>query len=407
MKATPRRVLTLCFFCGSLVILITIMCRIHIHISLADETDAFETRRNMAITNSYGNRPLIAVGLKTGRETLHARVPMQLLTFLNGHDAFLLLGDAPGHAVGTVPMHDILANAYEEAERAVNTSGGLMERPFGNGKVPVDLEPSGGSRLARRGTVADPTKDMVKSGQDEWSGGWILDAHKNLPGLKLLFKSFPHADWFLMIDDDTHVFLHNLQHSLSKIDANKPHYFGQMNRFKGCDGVGEYGLGPNFAQGGTGIVLSRGAMERVMEIIDDCTVRYRECWAGDIRVGLCLRDAGIPITPFPGFHGLPPTKDFVFPTDPCEVPHTFHHALPLQMQMLYETDLAARPGPSSMADFYARFQPRSGVYPDTDRPGADFATGKLGNAQDCEDKCLELPRRVSGGSCWTNEWCAP
>ncbi|KAJ3240204.1 hypothetical protein HDU77_011167 [Chytriomyces hyalinus] len=97
---------------------------------------------------------------------------------------------------------------------------------------------------------------------------------KNLPGLKLVYKKYPNVDWYLMIDDDSYVMMDNLKMHLQKLDPNKKHYIGKMNRFKGCDGVSEYGTGPHFAQGGAGIVISRGAMVAMMENIDDCIVRY-------------------------------------------------------------------------------------------------------------------------------------
>ncbi|KAJ3307523.1 hypothetical protein HDU76_004597 [Blyttiomyces sp. JEL0837] len=45
---------------------------------------------------------------------------------------------------------------------------------------------------------------------DESSQGWKLDAHKNLPGLQILYQRFPDADWYLMIDDDSYMFFDNL-----------------------------------------------------------------------------------------------------------------------------------------------------------------------------------------------------
>ncbi|KAJ3222061.1 hypothetical protein HDU81_010155 [Chytriomyces hyalinus] len=191
-------------------------------------------------------------------------------------------------------MTDVLLGAYEESQKVVDAAGGLKNRTaafeaYQKALTMAELEDelkkrseaASKGRLAKRGSMGlglDPAKDRVKSGEEDWSGGWALDAHKNLPGLKLIYKRFPNVDWYLMIDDDSYVMMDNLKMHLQQLDPNKKHYIGQMNRFKGCDGVKEYGTGPHFAQGGAGIVISRGAMVAMMENIDDCIVRYKDCW---------------------------------------------------------------------------------------------------------------------------------
>jgi hypothetical protein len=130
---------------------------------------------------------------------------------------------------------------------------------------------------------------------DKKSLGWKSDAHKNLPGFKLLYDAHPNADWFIMLDDDTFMLFENL---VDYLDENFPDpdaqiYLGNPNRFIGCDGVTKMGKGPGFAHGGSGIVLSRGAMRVLVANIDACISRYKTCWAGDVRTALCLRDNDI------------------------------------------------------------------------------------------------------------------
>jgi hypothetical protein len=69
------------------------------------------------------------------------------------------------------------------------------------------------------------------------SVGWKTDAHKNLPGFRLLNQKFPTAKWYIMIDDDTYLFKHNLAHFLADFDHTEGHYFGLPSSFKGCDGM--------------------------------------------------------------------------------------------------------------------------------------------------------------------------
>ena len=69
----------------------------------------------------------------------------------------------------------------------------------------------------------------------------------------------------------------------------KLQYFGNANVFKGCDNVENFDDGPQFAHGGSGIVISRGAMIEMMKIHESCILKYKDCFAGDIRTALCLR----------------------------------------------------------------------------------------------------------------------
>ena len=107
------------------------------------------------------------------------------------------------------------------------------------------------------------------------------------------------------------------------------------------------GDGPYFAHGGSGIVLSNGALKQIYHGIPTCTVDYTDCWAGDVRIALCLRDNGILIHEdsfkLPGFHNTAPImvsleKGGGWWPDPCLTPMTFHHLRPWQAQVLYDVE---------------------------------------------------------------------
>jgi hypothetical protein len=66
---------------------------------------------------------------------------------------------------------------------------------------------------------------------DESSIGWKSDAHKNFPGFKSLYKSFPEASWYVMLDDDTYVNMKNLDDHLSQFDPLMPYYIGSSTGF--------------------------------------------------------------------------------------------------------------------------------------------------------------------------------
>ncbi|KAJ3099692.1 hypothetical protein HDU97_002861 [Phlyctochytrium planicorne] len=171
-------------------------------------------------------------------------------------------------------------------------------------------EPNEGSNvdrhLHRRSDDSEASKTKKKDEEEELipdkeSQGWKRDAHKNLPGFRELYKMYPNADWYLMIDDDTYVFMDNVHTMLSKLDPSHPWYIGNANVFVGCDGVSKFGEGPLFAHGGSGIVMSKAAMKIMLADLQACIIKYKDCWAGDVRVALCLRDLDIFITHSPGF----------------------------------------------------------------------------------------------------------
>lgn len=96
-----------------------------------------------------------------------------------------------------------------------------------------------------------------------------------------------------MLDDDTYMFMENLRLYLRDFNPDLPFYIGNPSVFKGCDGIRKFGDGPQFAHGGSGILLSRAAIKAMLNIVDECVVKYSDCYWGDVRTGLCLRDAGI------------------------------------------------------------------------------------------------------------------
>ena len=90
--------------------------------------------------------------------------------------------------------------------------------------------------------------------------------------------------------------------------------------------------------------MSRGALQKMLPKVDECVTRYADCWAGDIRLALCLRDINILVNAKTNnvrlnFHGdAPYAEKYSWPSDPCEVPLTYHHLIPRRAQDIYETE---------------------------------------------------------------------
>ena len=200
-----------------------------------------------------------AIAIKTGHQTLYDRLPHQHLTFIQPDMNILYISDIDGEFLG----HRV------------------------HGVVPKDV--------------------LLPQLSSNSKYGWDIDAHKNLPGFKLLYETFPDNTWYIMIDDDTYLVPQNLESCLDKFDHRKDWYLGHMLGFS-CRGS-EGGTPTRFAHGGTGIIISRSALQKMLKFVDSCIPKYRECFGGDMRTALCLRDAGVEATMLETAHGDPPGID--------------------------------------------------------------------------------------------------
>lgn len=250
-----------------------------------------------------------------------------------------------------------------------------------------------------------------------------------------LYEKYPNAKWFIMIDDDTFLLLPNLNILLEQFSPDEEHYFGSDTMFKGCDNVQNFGEGPSFAHGkencqhagGSGIVISSGAMKKMYQNADACIKKYKDCWAGDVRTALCLRDLGILLKGKKHFNKEPPNAEFWYPTDPCERPITFHHLLLHQMQRVHQASkLAAqrklKSDPSTIffsdlyaigptyGDIYAEFHRdyRLGAFDEnSNRQGGDYNNLDAKSAKECQQLCMNEKKCLAwsfvDSRCWLKD----
>ncbi|KAI9225061.1 hypothetical protein BC828DRAFT_371985 [Blastocladiella britannica] len=254
----------------------------------------------------------LAIAVKSGSAVATDRFTLQYShSQLHVARNLILLGDATMNNVGGtgINMTDVVTPVVDmlDLRRAISSPAALKQLQEKKNK---------------------PKKKLAPGKRKSDNVGWKNDAYKFFPAVKALHEQFPHAEWYVLADDDTFLFLDNLLFALAVHSPDLPHYFGSGNMFRGCDGVEHFGDGPMFAHGGAGIVLSRAAVARVIQHLPRCTIKYSECPVGDVQLALCLRDAGVtfePIGPLPFMQENPGIKGWVYPTDACLRPISMHH----------------------------------------------------------------------------------
>jgi len=205
--------------------------------------------------------------IRTGGNVARARVPAQLVTWVN-----------------ELPRENVVyvSDANYTAKEPVEFEGYRAIMPQLHDAVGPYAVPGDNDSL--------PT-----------AAPWDKDFLKHLGAFDLLFKQVPEAQWYVMADDDTFVFLKVLkQHILKRFRSRK----AGRHIFALCYGLtdtvyarkcGKYPLGggPYYPAGGAGMVLTRAAMLALQTVLPASYGKYANCWAGDRRLGAALWDAKV------------------------------------------------------------------------------------------------------------------
>lgn len=215
----------------------------------------------------------VAIAVKTGHEVAEAR-----LRVLREH-GWLSLGRAVPNLLVVSDVDDEKAGVVGVKRYAIDVVAGA---------------------LAVNATKIHPRRWFDRD-------GWRGDKDKNLPILHMLASTFPGKKWYILLDDDTHIFLDNFARYASKSQlSSQPVYTGKVFYISNCGGFsrtgspkgdphGEKGL---FAHGGAGIFINSLAMRAMFPRIAGCIAQFSSCWAGDMQVGLCMHQAGIRVRNF-------------------------------------------------------------------------------------------------------------
>ncbi|KAF3914875.1 hypothetical protein ABW20_dc0106044 [Dactylellina cionopaga] len=268
----------------------------------------------------------IVLAIKTGATVIHARVPIQLLTFVPNFPNTLVFSDLKTK-LGNWPVADALARvSTEQAGSTLKYWRKLQELQSENQ------------------ALADSDGKM-----GDLKEGWALDKFKNIPILIETYQKHPDSSYYLFIDGDTSLISSNwwpyLLDLTQKHDPFKsPIYWGSLALLNDVP----------FGHGGSGYLINQAAMRRLIPegkaydeaYLQDLERNYTKIASasccGDLVLGQAMTDrAGVTVKhKWPWYQGETwwsiPYHDSNF----CKPIGTLHHVLPEDMQEIWDFEQA-------------------------------------------------------------------
>ncbi|KAH7119856.1 hypothetical protein B0J11DRAFT_71569 [Dendryphion nanum] len=164
---------------------------------------------------------------------------------------------------------------------------------------------------------------------DKLAEGWRLDRYMFLPMMELTAHFRPETNWFIFVEIDTYVNWDNMYRFLDNFNPLTPYYFGSP--------VWPKKKAP-FAHSGSGYVLSRGAMNKLVARGRMFAENHRfpgthlfgkdltkEC-CGDEVLAKVLKECGIKLNGYwPMFNAEKPSSIMFGREQWCEAIVTLHH----------------------------------------------------------------------------------
>ncbi|KAI4941929.1 hypothetical protein J4E91_010479 [Alternaria rosae] len=169
----------------------------------------------------------------------------------------------------------------------------------------------------------------TNSTQDKTEEGWRLDKYKFLPMMEWTSYMRPESEWYVFLELDTYVNYDNLYRFLSNFNPKTAYYFGSPVWPK---------KKTTFAHGGTGFVLSRAALDKIMALgrmfgenkhfpgTHFFGVDVKKQCCGDEMLAQVLKKSGVSLRGYwPMFNGEKPFSMRFDNEQWCEAIMTMHH----------------------------------------------------------------------------------
>ena len=261
----------------------------------------------------------VMVAMKTGYSVLYKRLPVHLATTLSTWppEKLAIYSDLPGK-IGQYSVIDVFEN-ITKPPALFSKYNALREIQINHDYLQ--------SRVYGFMDESDGSKD-----------GWALDRFKFLPMIDHTQRNWPDMDWYVFMEEDGFLFIDNVAKYLHTLNADDAHYLGRVGQMHGG----------TFAHGGSGYVLSRGAMDatfrknpRLVQEYEEMTETHR--W-GDEILGEVLADHGVLLNGNGGWRWgweAEPHWNTDFLSDSvCAPLFSFHHLQPHEIADYWEFSTA-------------------------------------------------------------------
>ncbi|KAI8930018.1 hypothetical protein BC831DRAFT_440936 [Entophlyctis helioformis] len=354
----------------------------------------------------------IAVAVLTSRDTATSNVPIQLVTFLKQLRHMIVVGDESHAHVGSFDVD----NREKKKKTASTTATEFLQSMTHWGAKP---------KSERAANVSSRTK--AESGP-----GMLREASQAFNAIADLVDAFPAAQWFVVIEDDSYLFLENIKTYIeaSGLDHTQHVFIGSPKRLTGCPGVRTSAIPSNTLIGSlaSGLLLSRATAKSLTPAkAESCLQKFAACPSSDAIVSLCIKDATI--TEF-----TPETRlssdtvaNMTWPRNACLQPLSIPHASPRLIQRLYDAQHStgiASDGSTVKWDAHTTYAAvMAHVYHDigmtetdavgTNRPGSDYMHAKAESGGQClalcrsESRCMAWSFDQKSSTCWLKDGISP
>ncbi|EPS37860.1 hypothetical protein H072_8407 [Dactylellina haptotyla CBS 200.50] len=268
----------------------------------------------------------VVLAIKTGATVIHARVPLQLLTFVPNFPNTLIFSDMKTK-IGNFEVADALARvSSEEAGSSLKYWRSLQELQSQN----TALSDSDG----KMGDLKE---------------GWALDKFKNIPILIDTYQKYPHASYYLFIDGDTSLISSNwwpylIDLSQKHDPLHSPVYWGSMALLNNAP----------FGHGGSGYLINQAAIRKLIpegktydeSYLKDLERNYTKMASssccGDLVLGRAMTErAGVSVKhKWPYYQGETWWSIPYHESNFCREIGTMHHVVPEDMQEIWDFEQA-------------------------------------------------------------------
>jgi hypothetical protein len=219
---------------------------------------------------AYQRDASIVIVVKTGASEIFTKVPTQLLTFLSCAPNDLLIFSDHSSSIGVHRVHDSLSSVSHSitSNNSDFTLYNAQQASQARGEIVSEIQ----------------LRDGLKKAEE----GWKLDKYKNIHTAQQAWDLKPKRDWYFFIDADTYIVWANFFLWLRRMDPKEPLYIGSKVN------IGT----PPFAHGGSGYLLSRTAMMRLVgrdrvELAERYDLNTTVGCCGDQELGRTLVEKGI------------------------------------------------------------------------------------------------------------------